>query len=362
MCSDSAHKTPDKTDKITHIMKNLKIAVVGATGAVGETMLAILAENGFENCKVHALASERSLGKTADFGKRFLAVEVLDDFDFGGVDYALFSAGAEISLKHVPTASEAGCIVIDNTSAFRLDPAIPLLVPEVNGDLLDDVAAGDIIANPNCSTIQLLVAIAPIHAAAGIERVNVATYQSVSGAGNKGMEELARQTMDRLGFKDVKPSVFAQPIAFNAIPMIDEIQDNDYTREEMKLHWETQKILRDDHIAVNATAVRVPVFFGHSEAVHLETSRDISMDEVREALQRAPGLVLVDDKDPQAQPTAVTHAAGKDAVFVSRLRRDHTNPRGINLWVVADNVRKGAALNAVQILKYIVARKMPVET
>ena len=342
--------------------EKLNIAVVGATGAVGEAMLSILAEYGFGNANVHALASERSLGKTVDFGNRCLAVEVLDDFDFAGCDFALFSAGGGISLKHAPRAAAAGCTVIDNTSAFRLDPEIPLVVPEINGDLLENLEPGSIIANPNCSTIQMLIAIAPIHAIAGLDRVNVATYQSVSGAGSEGMEELARQTMDRLSFKDVKPSVFAQPIAFNAIPVIDTMQDNDYTREEMKLHWETCKILRDDSIGVNATAVRIPVFYGHSEAVHLETSRDISIEAVREAMHKAPGLVLIDDNDPKAQVTAVTHAAGKDEVFVSRLRRDHSHPRGINLWVVGDNVRKGAALNAVQILKMMVTGKMPVET
>ena len=342
--------------------EKLNIAVVGATGAVGEAMLSILAEYGFKDANVHALASEKSLGKTVEFGTRSLAVEVLDDYDFAGTDYALFSAGGGISLEHGPRAAGAGCTVIDNTSAFRRDPEIPLVVPEINGDLLKDLPAGSIIANPNCSTIQMLIAIAPIHAAAGIDRINVATYQSVSGAGSEGLEELARQTMDRLSFKEVKPSVFAQPIAFNAIPVIDTMQDNDYTREEMKMHWETCKILRDDAIGVNATAVRIPVFFGHSEAVHLETSRDISMDAVREAMQKAPGLMLVDDTDPKAQVTAVTHAAGKDEVFVSRLRRDYTHPRGVNMWVVGDNVRKGAALNAVQILKMMVTGKMPVET
>jgi len=342
--------------------KDLKIAVVGATGAVGEAMLSILVENGYGDCTIHALASENSLGKTVEFGKRFIAVEVLDDFDFTGVDFALFSAGGGTSLKYVPRASAAGCIVIDNTSAFRRDEEIPLVVPEINADLLEDLDPGAIIANPNCSTIQMLVAIAPIHAAAGIDRINVATYQSVSGAGRKAMEELARQTMDRLSFKEAKPSVFAQPIAFNAIPVIDTMQDNDYTREEMKLQWETSKILRDDAIGVNATAVRIPVFYAHSEAVHLETSRDIDMDEVRELLKKAPGLVFVDDTDPKAQVTAVTHGAGKDPVYVSRLRRDHSHPRGINMWVVGDNVRKGAALNAVQILKTIVDGKLSVET
>jgi aspartate-semialdehyde dehydrogenase len=342
--------------------RKLKIAVVGATGAVGEAMLSILVEYGFKDAKVHALASEKSLGKTVDFGMRVLPVEVLEDFDFNGIDFALFSAGGGTSLKYVPRASSAGCTVIDNTSAFRLDPDIPLVVPEINGDLLANLPPGSIIANPNCSTIQMLIAIAPIHALAGIKRINVATYQSVSGAGSKAMEELARQTMDRLSFKEITPSVFAQPIAFNAIPFIDTMQENGYTREEMKLQWETCKILRDDSIGVNATAVRVPVFYGHSEAVHLETARDISMEAVAEAMHKAPGLVLVDDNSAKAQVTAVTHAAGKDEVFVSRLRRDHSHPRGIDMWVVGDNVRKGAALNAVQIMKMMVARKMPVET
>ena len=342
--------------------EKLNLAVVGATGAVGQAMLSILAEYGFQDANVHALASEKSLGKNVEFGHRTLAVEVLDDFDFSGTDFALFSAGGGISLEHAPRAAAAGCTVIDNTSAFRRDPDIPLIVPEINGDLLDDLAPGAIIANPNCSTIQMLIAIAPIHAVAGIDRINVATYQSVSGAGASGLEELARQTMARLSFKDIKTSVFAQPIAFNAIPVIDTLQENDYTREEMKLHWETCKILRDDNIAVNATAVRIPVFYGHSEAVHLETRKDIEMDEVRAAMHKAPGLVLVDSTEPADQVTAVTHAAGKDEVFVSRLRRDHTHPRGVNMWVVGDNVRKGAALNAVQILKKMVVDKKSVET
>ncbi|MDH4019655.1 MAG: aspartate-semialdehyde dehydrogenase [Xanthomonadales bacterium] len=342
--------------------KKLKIAVVGATGAVGEAMLSILNEYGFIDADVHALASEKSLGKSVEFGHRTLPVEVLDDYDFNGTDFGLFSAGAGISQVYAPRAAKSGCTVIDNTSAFRLDDDIPLVVPEVNGDLLENLSPGSIIANPNCSTIQMLIAIAPVHALAGIDRINVATYQSVSGAGSEGLEELARQTVARLSFKEVKPSVFAQPIAFNCIPVIDTMQDNDYTREEMKLHWETRKILRDDSIAVNATAVRVPVFYGHSEAVHLETARDIDMDAVREAMHKAPGLVLIDDTDAKAQATAVTHGAGKDETFVSRLRRDYTHPRGINMWVVSDNVRKGAALNAVQILKMIISGKMAVET
>jgi len=331
--------------------EELRIAVAGATGAVGTTMLSILAESGFQDSKVYALASERSLGKTVEFGKRTLDIEVLDDFDFSNVDYALFSAGAGVSLKQATRAAAEGSIVIDNTSAFRRDDDIPLVVPEINGDLLADIGPGSIISNPNCSTIQMLIAIAPVHAAAGIDRINVATYQSVSGAGQKAMEELARQTMARLSFKDLENEVFAQPIAFNVLPMIDTLQDNGYTREEMKLQWETCKILRDDAIKVNATAVRVPVFYGHSEAVHLETRDDISVEAVRELLHGAPGLVLIDDTDPAAQATAVTHAAGKNDVYVSRLRRDQTHARGIDMWVVADNIRKGAALNAVQILQ-----------
>jgi len=326
--------------------EKFNLAVVGATGAVGEAMLSILAENGFLDTNIHALASEKSLGKTVEFGHRTLAVEVLDDFDFSGIDYALFSAGGETSLLHAPRATAAGCTVIDNTSAFRLDADIPLVVPEINGDLLKDLPAGSIIANPNCSTIQMLMAIAPIHAAAGIDRINVSTYQSVSGAGSKGMEELARQTMARLSFKDVNASAFAQPIAFNAIPVIDTMQENEYTREEMKLQWETCKILREDSIGVNATAVRIPVFYGHSEAVHIETKTPISVEVAKQLLSAAPGLKVSNDGE---FATPVKDAAGTDPVFVSRIRKDISHPNGLDLWVVSDNVRKGAALNSVQI-------------
>ncbi|NIM71293.1 MAG: aspartate-semialdehyde dehydrogenase [Xanthomonadales bacterium] len=330
----------------------LKIAVVGATGAVGEVLLELLAERVGSAGEVHALASERSLGKRVSFGRRELDVADLAEFDFSGVDFALFSAGASVSREHAPGAAAAGCTVIDNTSEFRYREDIPLVVPEVNGDLLDGIGPGAIIANPNCSTIQLVVAVAPIHRAAGIERINVATYQSVSGAGRRALEELARQTADRLNLREIETGVFRQPIAFNVLPEIDALQDNGYTREEMKLHWETGKILRDDTVQVNATAVRVPVFFGHSEAVHLETREAIGIEEARALLQAAPGVVCVEDEG-QGYATAVTHAAGHDPVYVSRLRRDHTHPRGIDLWIVADNVRKGAALNAVQILERI---------
>ncbi len=331
--------------------ERLTIAVAGATGAVGEAMLEILAQRLGTAHDVHALASEGSLGRTVEFGNRELDVEVLADFDFSGVDYALFSAGGSVSAEHAPRAARDGAMVIDNTSEFRYRDEYPLVVPEVNGHRLDGLGPGALIANPNCSTIQMVVALAPIHRAFGIERVNVATYQSVSGAGRKGMEELARQTADRLNMREVEPSAFTQPIAFNVLPSIDTLQDNGYTREEMKMHWETRKILEDSEVMVNATAVRVPVFFGHAEAVHLETREAADLDEVRKLLSRAPGVVLVGDDDPSAIPTPGKHAAGRDEVFVGRLRKDLSHPRGIDLWVVSDNVRKGAALNAVQILQ-----------
>lgn len=331
------------------------IAVVGASGAVGETLLSILAERGYREDRVVALASERSAGEEVDFGNARLTLQNLAEFDFTGVDYALFSAGGSVSKEFAPKAAAQGAIVIDNTSAFRYDKEIPLVVPECNAHELDEITGSCIIANPNCSTIQMVVALAPVHREAGIGRINVATYQSVSGAGRKGLNELAHQTAAKLNFKESEPSAFAQPIAFNVIPQIDELLENDYTREEMKMVWETQKILEDENILVNATAVRVPVFYGHAEAVHFETREDISIERVRELLQNAEGIVLLEGKDKQ-HPTPFTHGAGKDAVYVGRLRRDISHPRGISLWVVADNVRKGAALNAVQIMEYLEAR------
>jgi aspartate-semialdehyde dehydrogenase len=333
-----------------------KIAVVGASGAVGEVILSILAERGHREDRVTALASERSLGREIDFGNVQLTVDDLATFDFTGTDYALFSAGGSVSEEYVPRAVAAGAIVIDNTSAFRYDDEIPLVVPEVNPQALDEITAGAIIANPNCSTIQMVVALAPIHRAVGIARINVATYQAVSGAGQQGMHELALQTAARLNFNEPEVSKFAQPIAFNVLPQIDEMLDNGYSREEMKMVWETQKIFSDPDILVNATAVRVPVFFGHSEAVHFETREEISVEKVRELLEQAAGVEVLEGED-MIHPTAVTHAAGKDSVFVGRLRRDITHPRGINMWVVADNVRKGAALNAVQIMDYLEEKK-----
>jgi aspartate-semialdehyde dehydrogenase len=328
---------------------NISIAVVGATGAVGEVMLSILSERGHSAANVTALASERSAGKQVEFGNTSLVTQDLAEFDFSLTDYALFSAGGSVSEKYAPKAAAAGAIVIDNTSAFRNVDEIPLVVPEVNAHMLEEVGPGSIVANPNCSTIQMLVALAPIQREAGIARINVATYQSVSGAGAAALRELAEQTIERLNFKEPTLNKFAQPIAFNVLPHIDTMQDNGYTREEMKMVWETQKMFEDPDVLVNATAVRVPVFFGHSEAVHIETREDISVDRVRELLEEAPGVVVVEGED-MIHPTAVTHAAGKDPVYVGRLRRDISHPRGISMWVVADNIRKGAALNAVQIM------------
>ena len=333
-------------------MSKPRIAVVGASGAVGEVMLSILAEQGHREDRVTALASERSAGEDVDFGNVQLTVEELAAFDFSTVDYALFSAGGSVSEEYAPQAAAAGAIVIDNTSAFRYDDDIPLVVPEVNPEALEGITRGAIIANPNCSTIQMVVALAPIYREAGIARINVATYQSVSGAGRLGMQELALQTAARLNFQNPEVSKFAQPIAFNVLPQIDVLLDNGYSREEMKMLWETQKIFADPNILVNATAVRVPVFFGHSEAVHFETREDISIERCRELLEQAPGVEMV-ESDGMIHPTAVTHAAGKDPVYVGRLRRDISHPRGIDLWVVADNVRKGAALNAIQIMNYL---------
>jgi len=333
-------------------MSKPRIAVVGASGAVGEVMLSILAEQGHREDRVTALASERSAGEDVDFGNVQLTVEELAAFDFSRVDYALFSAGGSVSEEYAPQAAAAGAIVIDNTSAFRYDDDIPLVVPEVNPEALEGITRGAIIANPNCSTIQMVVALAPIHREAGIARINVATYQSVSGAGRQGMQELALQTAARLNFQNPEVSKFAQPIAFNVLPQIDVLLDNGYSREEMKMVWETQKIFADPNILVNATAVRVPVFFGHSEAVHFETREDISIERCRELLEQAPGVELV-ESNGMIHPTAVTHAAGKDPVYVGRLRRDISHPRGIDMWVVADNVRKGAALNAIQIMNYL---------
>ncbi len=329
------------------------VAVVGATGAVGETMLDILAQRDFPVGKLVALASERSAGERISFGERTVVVQDLATFDPTGVDIALFSAGGSISKEFAPRFAAAGAIVIDNSSAFRYDDDVPLVVSEVNPEAARNPPRG-IIANPNCSTMQLLVALAPIHRAVGIARINVATYQSVSGAGRSALEELGRQTAAILSFADPEPARFPVQIAFNLIPQIDDFLDNGYTKEEMKLVWETRKILGDASIEVNPTAVRVPVFFGHAEAVHLETRAPITPEAARALLEQAPGVVVVDERRAGGWPTPVTHASGTDPVYVGRIRQDISHPRGLNLWVVADNIRKGAALNAVQIAELLV--------
>ena len=334
--------------------KQFKVAVVGATGAVGEVMLSILAERDFPASEVIALASERSAGTAVAFGNGELVVQDLATFDPSGVDIALFSAGGATSKEYGPKFAAAGVVVIDNSSTFRYDDDVPLVVSEVNPDAIRNRPRG-IIANPNCSTMQLMVALKPIFDAAGIERINVATYQSVSGAGRSGLEELGVQTGKLLNFQDIEPKKFQAQIAFNLIPHIDDFQDNGYTKEEMKLVWETRKILGDEAIQVNPTAVRVPVFYGHSEAVNVETRDKLSAQQARELLERAPGVVVVDERKASGYPTPVTHASGSDAVYVGRIREDLSHPRGLNLWVVSDNIRKGAALNAVQIAELVAA-------
>jgi len=330
-----------------------RVAVVGATGLVGETMIQVLAERGFPVSEFYPLASNRSLGKRVEFKARHYAVEDLAGFDFSRADIALFSPGAEISAEFAPKAGAAGCVVIDNTSQFRYEADIPLVVPEVNPQAIGGYKARNIIANPNCSTIQMVVALKPIYDAVGIERINVATYQSVSGAGKDAVEELASQTAALMNGREAVPRLIAKQIAFNCVPQIDRFQDNGYTKEEMKMVWETRKIMGDESIRVNATTVRVPVFFGHGEAVHLETRRKITAGEARDLLARAPGVQVLDERKPGGYPTQATEAANRDTVYVGRIREDISHERGLDLWIVADNVRKGAATNSIQIAEIL---------
>lgn len=327
------------------------VAVLGATGLVGQHMIEILEERGFPINKLYPLASARSAGGKVTFKGNEISVLDADEFDWSQVQLGFFSAGGSVSEKFAPIAAEAGCVVIDNTSHFRYEADIPLVVPEVNPQALADFRNRNIIANPNCSTIQMMVALKPIHDAVGIERINVCTYQSVSGSGKAAIDELAHQTAALLSGKEVKTEAFSRQIAFNVIPQIDVFMDNDYTKEEMKMVWETKKIMGDDTILVNATAVRVPVFYGHGEAIHLETRSPIDAEEVKALLANAPGIVLHTDRD--AFPTQVSSASGNDDVHVGRVRNDITHPNGINLWVVSDNVRKGAATNSVQIAEVL---------
>jgi len=330
------------------------VAVVGATGAVGEAMLEILAERKFPVNKVYPLASSRSAGKKVAFGDTYLTVKDLDSFDFSRAQIGLFSAGASISAQYAPIAAAAGCVVIDNTSQFRYDDEIPLVVPEVNPQAIADYKRHNIIANPNCSTIQMLVVLKPLHDAAGIERINVCTYQAVSGTGKEAIEELAAQTAELLNGRAAKASVYPKQIAFNVLPHIDVFMDNGYTKEEMKMVWETRKIMGDDSIQVNPTAVRVPVFYGHSEAIHIETREKLDPAKATALLKKAPGIVVLDKRKDGGYPTAVTEGANHDAVYVGRIREDISHPRGLDMWVVADNVRKGAALNSIQIAEILV--------
>ncbi|MGA1562228.1 MAG: aspartate-semialdehyde dehydrogenase [Gammaproteobacteria bacterium] len=336
--------------------KTFDVAVVGATGAVGETMMSILEERKFPVGKLYPLASERSAGKKIEFNGGYVTVEDLATFDFSKVQIGLFSAGGSISEEYAPKAAAAGCVVVDNTAHFRYDEDIPLVVPEVNPDDIAGYKTRGIIANPNCSTIQMLVALKPIHDAVGIERINVCTYQAVSGTGKEAIEELATQTANLLNAKPVEANVYPKQIAFNCLPHIDVFKENGYTKEEMKMVWETQKMFHDPNIMVNPTTVRVPVFYGHSEAVHIETRSKISAEEARRLLGKAPGIQVLDEREPGGYATAVTEAAGTDPVYVSRIREDISHPRGLNLWVVADNVRKGAALNSVQIAEILIEK------
>jgi aspartate-semialdehyde dehydrogenase len=335
-------------------MKKYNVAVVGATGAVGETLISILEERDFPVDQLFPLASERSAGGKVMFRGKPVTVLDLAEFDFSKAHIGLFSAGGSVSAEYAEKAGKAGCIVIDNTSHFRREEDIPLVVPEVNPEAIAGYTSRNIIANPNCSTIQMLVALKPIHDKVGITRINVATYQAVSGTGKPAIEELAGQTAALLNGQGIECKVYPKQIAFNALPHIDEFQDNGYTREEMKMVWETHKILGDETIGVNPTCVRIPVFYFHSEAVHIETRKPITEAEVRELMQSAPGVTLLDERKDGGYPTAVTESAGRDDVFVGRIRKDISHPNGMNLWIVGDNVRKGAALNSIQIAELLI--------
>jgi len=328
------------------------VCILGATGLVGKTIMEILEERDFPINKLYPLASARSAGEIIEFNGESIEVLDADLFDWSQAQIGFFSAGGSTSAKFAPIAGEAGCIVIDNTSEFRYEADIPLVVPEVNPEALVDYRNRNIIANPNCSTIQMMVALKPIYDAVGISRVNVSTYQSVSGGGKKAMDELAKQTAALLSGKPVETENFSRQIAFNVIPQIDVFLENGYTKEEMKMVWETKKILGDENVLVNPTAVRVPVFFGHGEALHIETNSPISAEEVKDLLEQAPGIVVC--RDDADFPTQIGDASGKDETFVGRIREDISHSCGINMWIVADNVRKGAATNSVQIAELLV--------
>jgi len=335
-------------------MKKYDVAVVGATGAVGEKMLAILAQRKFPVNHIYALASSRSVGKKVKFGNAELGVRDLATFDFSKTQIGLFSPGASISKEVVPKAVAEGCVVVDNTSQLRHDDDIPLVIPEVNPHQVANYKSRGIIASPNCSTIQMVVVLKPLHDAVGIERINVATYQAVSGTGKEAIDELDQQTNNIYNGEPINCNVYPKQIAFNALPHIDIFLDNGYTKEEMKMVWETQKILEDDSILVNPTAVRIPVKYGHSEAVHIELKKPLSAQQARDILAAAPGIQVLDEHQDGGYPTAVTEGEGNDAVYVGRIREDISHPRGLNMWVVSDNLRKGAALNSIQIAEVLI--------
>ncbi len=329
------------------------VAVVGATGAVGNMMVEVLQERNFPVNNLKLLASERSAGSTMLFHGKVHKVDLLTPESFEGIDVALFSAGGSVSKEFAPIAADRGAVVVDNSSAFRMEPEVPLVVPEVNPHQIAGFRNRGIIANPNCPTIQMGVALKPIYDAAGIERIVVSTYQAVSGTGKRAIQELQDQSISIFNFKPVKTEVYPHQIAFNCLPHIDVFLENGYTREEMKMVNETRKILEDPSIRVTATTVRVPVFYGHSESVNVETKKKLSAQEVKELLAEAPGVVVVDDPEKNLYPLAI-NAAGKDETFVGRIREDESIERGINLWIVADNIRKGAATNAVQIAELLI--------
>ena len=334
--------------------KKYNIAIVGATGAVGETLISILDQRKFPIENLYPLASKRSAGSKVSCQGKSWIVGDLDTFDFSKVQIGIFSAGGDISEKYAPIAAAQGCIVIDNTSHFRRDDDIPLVVPEVNPHAIANYTNRNIISNPNCSTIQMLVALKPIYDAVGISRINVATYQAVSGSGKEAITEITNQTANLLNGNDVEVDVYTKQIAFNAIPHIDTFQDNGYTREEMKMVWETQKIFEDDSLLVNPTAVRIPVAYGHSEAVHIETKEKITAIDARNLLEKAEGVIVMDERKDGGYATPFVEATNTDATYVSRIREDISHDKGLNLWVVSDNIRKGAALNSIQIAEILI--------
>ncbi len=334
--------------------KAFDVAVIGATGAVGEALIALLEEREFPVDNLHLLASERTVGTPVEFRGALYRVHLLDEFDFSDAQIGFFCAGGEVSAEYAPRAAAAGCIVIDSSSQFRRDMDIPLVVPEANADVIAGYANRGIIANPNCATILMVTALKPVYDAVGIERINVCTYEPVSETGKEAIEELAGQTAALLNGRPIEPRVYPKQIAFNVLPQVDEFQDNGYTKKEMDMIWETRKVLGDETIGINPMAVRVPVFYGHSAAVHVETREKMTADWARELWRKAPGVEVLDEHKPGGYPTPATDSVGKDRVYVGRIREDISHPRGLDLWLVSDNTRKGSALNSIEIAEHLV--------